>query len=530
MTACAAVSLGLAQGVYQIPNSDFEGEWTTNEIKGLLGSISHSEDTPASWHSFYHADGEYKDAAVSLFANQAGTVKQTTGYDGKGFSAAIVSRKNMMESISNGNLTTGIVHMGSMTADDPQNYNYSNVNSADSCCLFTGLPDSVKVWFKFKPKTETDEASMNLILHTEGGYRDPSASLTEEEEAAARIAKAYTTIGNTGEQWKAYSVAFDYNGDLYQTYEGKKYMLASFSTNKGAGKGSADDSLFIDHIQLVYNSELAGLSYDGQSVFSEGQANYDLSDKNYDESKLEATANGKGATIEKAYDEETGILTLTVKGNDISEAPENLHVYTVQFKTESASTTDKEYTDNLTVTINGVTTPEQTTTITVNTTEEGKMNIVLPNFTLIMGGSPLYVGTIKVNDIPLTGSGSYQTFSTEQTIQIEAGDLTDVPENVWAGPNLGNVPLKMTGKMSDDKFYTTLDIYMELLKQNIHVVFGTDNFGTSVQGIQAAGENSNVNVYTLQGVLIKSNVTKAQALDGLQKGIYIVGDKKVVKK
>lgn len=87
----------------------------------------------------------------------------------------------------------------------------------------------------------------------------------------------------------------------------------------------------------------------------------------------------------------------------------------------------------------------------------------------------------------------------------------------------------MVGKISDDKFYTTIDIEMVLLGQTIHVVFGTDDFGSSIHSALSEKQMQTTNVYTLQGILVKGNVEKAHALDGLQKGIYIVDGKKVIK-
>ena len=155
------------------------------------------------------------------------------------------------------------------------------------------------------------------------------------------------------------------------------------------------------------------------------------------------------------------------------------------------------------------------------------MNITLPNFCLNAGEDMMYVGTIKVNEIPLTASGLYSTFTTNQTIQIEPGDIPI--EGMWLGPMLGDVPLQMAGKISDDKFYTTIDIEMTLLGQTIHVVFGTDDFESSIHSTWAGKQTETTNVYTLQGMRVKSNVAKAHALDGLQKGIYIVDGKKVIK-
>ena len=335
LTTCTGLLTAQAQGVYQIPNSDFEGEWVTNELKGgFTGGVTHSEETPASWNSFFNADGEYKDAALSLMSNQAGTVKKTEGHDGNGAAATIVSRKNMMQSISNGNLTTGIVHMGSMTADDPQNYNYSKMDDGNGYCKFAGLPDSIKVWFKFKPKNETDLASMNAILHTDAGYMDPSGVMGEDAEKAARIAKAYTQIAKN-EEWSEYSVPFEYNDNgLDATYEGDKYLLLSFSTNMNPGAGSADDSLSIDNIRIIYNSELATLTYDGKDIFVKGQTVFHV-DEFYEEGKLAYMANGRAATVETSYNALNAKLTITVKGDDWSEDNLNQHVYTVQFAKEA---------------------------------------------------------------------------------------------------------------------------------------------------------------------------------------------------
>ncbi len=359
LMGCAISS---AHAQYQLPNSDFEGEWVKNKITSKAGKVTHSEDTPEAWHSFYHADGNYKNLALGLMANQAGTVEKTTGYDGTGFSATIISRKNSFGSISNGNLTTGIVHMGSTTADDPANYNYSKTDDANGHCKFAGYPDSVKIWTKFVPAgAQTDQASMNIILHTDAGYKDPSGIMGDEAEKASRIAKAYLPI-NASADWTAQTLAFDYNGDLYSTYKGQKYLLVSFSTNVKPGSGAAGDALSVDHISLVYNSELASLTFNGNDIFKAGEAAYDLSDTKYDTDKLAYTANGKGATIETSYNEASALLTLTVKGNDWSVTNLNQHVYTIQFAKEVVET--QQYSNTLLV--NAFGTPAEPTQNTIN--------------------------------------------------------------------------------------------------------------------------------------------------------------------
>ena len=430
LMGCAISS---AHAQYQLPNSDFEGEWVKNKITSKVGKVTHSEDTPEAWHSFYHADGNYKNLALGLMANQAGTVEKTTGYDGTGFSATIISRKNSFGSISNGNLTTGIVHMGSTTADDPANYNYSKTDDANGHCKFAGYPDSVKIWTKFVPAgAQTDQASMNIILHTDAGYKDPSGIMGDEAEKASRIAKAYLPI-NASADWTAQTLAFDYNGDLYSTYKGQKYLLVSFSTNVKPGSGAAGDALSVDHISLVYNSELASLTFNGNDIFKAGEAAYDLSDTKYDTDKLAYTANGKGATIETSYNEASALLTLTVKGNDWSVTNLNQHVYTIQFAKEVVET--QQYSNTLLV--NAFGTPAEPTQNTINLIryKDGSYSFELKQFAF--GG--MLMGDIVINNLDVLTENDITTYSKANEMVYIEGLGTEVPVNLKAIASKGNM-------------------------------------------------------------------------------------------
>ena len=60
--------------------------------------------------------------------------------------------------------------------------------------------------------------------------------------------------------------------------------------------------------------------------------NYDLSSQVYDEKKFDCTVKGIGAEAVKSYNEATGLLTVTVNGNNISADATSKTVYTFQFK------------------------------------------------------------------------------------------------------------------------------------------------------------------------------------------------------
>lgn len=49
----------------------------------------------------------------------------------------------------------------------------------------------------------------------------------------------------------------------------------------------------------------------------------------------------------------------------------------------------------------------------------------------------------------------------------------------------------------------------------------------AITSITTDTDNSHVEVYNLQGILIKSGITKAEALKQLPAGLYIIGGQKV---
>lgn len=412
-----------AQGVYQIPNSDFEGEWKTQTRK------KYTETTPESWNSFYSAKtNSTTDMAFgTIFSGaQCGVLsKSSDAHSGNG-AALITATQNMLGSISNGNLTTGIINMGSSTANNPENYNFSDMSSETGSCKFTGLPDAVRFWVKFDSKNASKgNASANMVLHTDAGYSDPSTRMGVEAEAASRIAKAYQEI-SPNNSWVEYVVPFAYNeNNSYLSYTGQKFLLVSFSTNKTPGAGSNGDALTIDDIQMIYYSELASLNYDGQDYFQQGNTNYTI-DALYDESKLTCTSNGKGATIEKSYDEASAVLTITVKGNDFSVNSSNVHTYKVQFAKPQPVVTS--YTNSLLVNAFGNYAEPTENTIDLIQEVDGSYSFALKNFVF----SGLQMGDIKIVDLDRKENGETVTYSAENQMVFIQGLDSEVPVTLEA--------------------------------------------------------------------------------------------------
>lgn len=311
LSVFAGIATANAQGVYQIPNSDFEKWASTNEPGN-------------GWNSFNSARTDDLGWMASIAKSQAPKPEKSEGY--KSNTAVKLKSKSAFGVNANGNLTTGKINMGSTTPTDLKNYNFTDLDNSSHGLLFSGTPDAVSCMAKF-----TSGGSPNgrgqFILHDKYSYKDPEKSNDPGYESH-KIASAIILIPATSE-WKYFESSFEYTGNIAPL--GEQYMLASFTTNPVAGE-SKDDELIIDDIKLIYYSELASLTFDGQSYYQDDQEYYDLSAMEYDVNKLRYTSNGRGATIEPNYDEVNALLTLTVKGNDWSVNSSNQHIYTIQFK------------------------------------------------------------------------------------------------------------------------------------------------------------------------------------------------------
>ncbi len=184
---------------------------------------------------------------------------------------------------------------------------------------------------------------------------------------------------------------------------------------------------------------------------------------------------------------------------------------------QEEATTVRTYTDDLVVTIDGESTEPMETTVQVYMLDGNKINFVLSNFILRVEGEDAPVGNIEVNDIDLIDEDGLQTFTYQGNITIPNGDLEGV--DFWLGTLLGEVPLDMNGKMTEDQIYLTIAIDMTgSIGQYIYVTFGSD-FTDAIASVRADAQPTYATAYDLSG---------RRASDA--KGIYIINGKKVLRK
>jgi hypothetical protein len=420
-----------ANAQYQLKNAGFE-EWEEVSYKtsGFLGTTYQGEE-PLNWNSFLTGTGGLKGTAGR---NQLEKVSEVRPGSLGQYSAKLFARKAFGSIFAQGNLTTGCINMGSITANDASgNYNFTDVNDDNLNQKFSGLPDAMHIWVKYiSTNSEFPYGKVNTILHTEGYYQDPLAN----NITAKLVAKAEKIDIVNSNEWQELTIPFVYENGIN---ERPAYALVSFATNTEPGKGKEGDYMLVDDLEYLYYSELATLTYDGQSFFKEGTTHYDLSDKVYDTEKISFSSNGHGATIIPQYNEENHVLTLTVKGDDWSESNRNEHVYTIQFKEPVTVIETQTYNGSLLVNAFGEFAAPTQNSIELIKYSDNSYSFSLKNFVFME--TPM--GDIVVNNLDVIKQGNTTVYSKENELVMIEGLGTAVPVTLTAWETNGVMTAKI---------------------------------------------------------------------------------------
>ncbi len=305
---------------------------------------------------------------------------------------------------------------------------------------------------------------------------------TSATEGATCIAKVNSAITGDAADWTPFTAEFNYTSN--DAPEKINVIFAACDYFADRSNHVAGDQLIVDDVQLVYYHTLSALSYNGKSILEDGKTAYDLSTEAYDASKLAYTKKAKGGTVETSFDDATALLTISVKGDNYAADNTSATAYTVQFKkgggaSDATVVSTNNYAEKLVVTINGQSTDSIPANIVVDHMSDGTVTFSLKNFYLPADESdeeaePMYVGNITLEGVTVEQADGYETIATDQKITIKEG--TDPADAIWLGPMLGEIPVKLSGKLTDKKLYVNIDIDMqESLGQTINVVVGKDS-------------------------------------------------------
>ena len=252
MQAQSVVTKDLYAGT-QILNSDFEDFHT----------VTGNYVEPNSWHSFESATGR-----LASMAGHHLVKKEEKRTNGKGSNVCAIFSTSVFGVVANGTVTTGRMNAGSMSAGDASgNYAYIIADATDTngnpildangdpfCSILTQRPQELAIWIKFKQKTPNNDypyASISAVITNGKEYHDPENNV---DYSNVIVGKAQNkTISQTGDTWTKINIPFNYDG-----YEGgdPKAILVTITTNATPGKGSLNDSVLIDDLELIYTQKV----------------------------------------------------------------------------------------------------------------------------------------------------------------------------------------------------------------------------------------------------------------------------------
>ena len=424
-----------------LPNSSFEN-W-----KGSAGS------------SYQSSDGSLAGGS-SAFG-----LRQRPGDEPEGWNGSSVNQKVMMEkkqvlvekqsssysdaagsSVKMTNTYVGVMGIGSnapafINFGTPWVYAVSNVSNCDGGVYggmaFSNRPDAIEGWYK-RTKGKADENAHIIAYIWNGTFKSnitssASGDVKEDVDRAVMgkssglsqsgtlIASCDYMFASTNDTWQKITVPLQYVEGTEGVVPEKVNVIISSGDYWSRSNIQDGSILEADDVQFVYYSELASFYYDGVSHFLKGKTSYAI-DADYDESKLSVTTNGKGATIEKSFDESKKLLTITIKGNDYAVNSKSFHTYTVQFKNDEVVEPDPDPTPDPEPTPGDVDyTPAYTGTKTRSDRWIESVSIV----------SGMYAGD-SANTLHVDNSGKlcYNDYSGTVTMKAAAGETVTATVNI----------------------------------------------------------------------------------------------------
>ena len=289
---------------------------------------------------------------------------------------------------------------------------------------------------------------------------------------------------NNSSTWGTKVVEFDYgsNKNVYGIVVEKLNIIISCN-DYFADRSTivANNTLTIDNVELLYYHGLESITYDGNTrsfaTYEDvNTVSVDFSDVEYNfANPITYVRKGQGATVSVgAYDEEKAQITISVLAEDYDETlrPNQYTNYVLQFKkADEPEAIVTNYTNALTVSVNGQTTAPQSETIQLIEETDGTFTFVLKNFVLRADGGNMPIGNIRLTNIAKNGNN----ISTLQNAEITEGD-DPAYEGQWFGPSLtamGDIPVELLATIeSETSLLAEIDIdLMSMMGQVINVVF-----------------------------------------------------------
>ena len=395
------------------------------------------------------------------------------------------------------------------------------------------------------------------ILGMEPTATGGTVSKTDDAKLLAYLKEGdnkYVSIMGDASEWTEFTYNFTYD-DTESEPEMINIIIAANDYFGGATAVGNENSITVDNVELIYNSSLSKLEFDGKTIPGFAKDTYEYTiDGFFTEGCIEFTKDCVGGKAEGYFYPSSNSYIITVKGDDYDSNPSNTHTYTIKFTQVliEDGVTDITKMEGL----------SDMTFILKRNFKAGWNTICLPfgsNKSLLGDGAKVYRLTASYtnSDVitftnngesgPLLANTPYLIYLptaisnivyTDRSISdtkiktithnnwIFAGNYTQnmSMEGKWGVVNEGGKVRKggSSSTLKGTRAYFTNKNNTAGVNEMRFIIDGEETNITEIDG-----EPLSYDVYNLNGMLVRKNATD---LNGLNKGIYIVNGKKYIVK
>lgn len=541
------LAIGTSSVAQQLPNGGFETgwadcvPWTSNSNTKTIGT------QPGSW-TISHVIG-INGTGKTAVANQV------AGYNGSASAVELVNSANttLASQTVPGYITLGTTWSTSVFGAQNDGGTFGGID-------FTHTPDAISFYYKRSHGTASDNSAVtdpnepatvlvylwkgswsqadvpgNIVLFGSpkkvamndrernilGIATEKGGAITASDDAELIASLNYSIEGDAAE-WTRFIQPLEYKTSSVP--EKLNVVIAANDYFAGASAIGQNNKLTVDEVSLVYYSRLSELSVNGVGVegFASDVYNYNMTGTELPtEEQISATLMGRSATKSIAIDADAATVTITVTNSDVDVDGQKSHTYVLQYEKAPAKEGEStDYPGYLNVTADDgegglvVFAENKTETVTITHYDDNTCDFLLPNFQLEMYGSLMNLGDIKIEGATVSkdADGTAVYSGSVEGMQLEFDIVADVTLNGTISP-LGVVDMK-------------IDVVWE--GTPINCTF-TTNIVVGVEDVTSEAEKA-VDVYSVAGVKVLENVLPSEAVKMLDKGFYIVGNKKVIVK
>lgn len=431
-------SLSTAAFAQQVPNGSFEGEWITC-IPWTSNNNSKSQGTePADWVisnvigingtgattvGFEETPGYESDKAVKL-TNQTQMGNQIPAYItlGTTWSTAVGTSKN-----KDGGTFGGVDFQYRPDAIALDYMFTSGAKASVIAYLWKGswtqasVPGNIVL---FGSTTKTDMVNRDRCVLGEHGPGLDGCEGGDVTEASGSELIAFTNdfISENNTEWSTYTKELDYLSDA--TPEMLNIIISA--DDYFGSTVTADNSITIDNVRLIYYSRLSSLKAgENEIALEDGKYDYDVDAPMPEENDFSFVTLGKGAKGVLTLDKDNNKATIAVTNDGADTDGESSHTYTLAFKAaaQDEEGEPKKYSGNIVIRLGGE--DEEPSdpipaTITITPTGENKCRFELPDFSL--GDADSRIGDIVVNDVTETTAADGTTTYSGKVDKLHFGE------------------------------------------------------------------------------------------------------------